>query len=248
MGMHPRKILWFVPVFLLLAACGAGSSTTTAPTQPSAPPSTNQPPQIAEVTVTPSFVVAGVGTATAHVDARDPDGDRLTYTWITNQNQTTGPDAPDFSYQTPGTQPASVRVTDAKGESVRATLPGITWADMDNRPYFDGYFDDQPNGLFFLLETRRTGASITEARLLFLRSGKEGFLDPAQAGTLDAAGNFTIRIKMKSDEDLQLIGKLIPGKDPRFFEPTSFGFLGKGRIVGGQFDGRTFTFGNHQLF
>jgi hypothetical protein len=91
------------------------------------------------------------------------------------------------------------------------------------------------------------GAFGDTCRRLLLRSGKEGFLDPAQPGTVDAAGNFTIRIKMKSDEDLQLIGKLIPGNEPRF-EPTPFGFLGKGRIVGGEFDGRTFTFGFHQLF
>ena len=48
-------------------------------------------------------------------------------------------------------------------------------------------------------------------------------------------------------EDLQLIGKLIPGNEPRF-EPSAFGFVGKGRIVGGQFDGRTFTFGFSRLF
>jgi hypothetical protein len=60
---------------------GNGSTSPTAFPSPS-PTGVNRPPEITGASITPS---AGgwrdLTTYTAHVDARDPDGERLTYAW-----------------------------------------------------------------------------------------------------------------------------------------------------------------------
>lgn len=72
-----RGIAAFSILITALAGCGKQS-----PTAPAAPAPVNSSPEIMSLTVNPSQVAIGQ-SADVVADARDTDGDALTYTWRT---------------------------------------------------------------------------------------------------------------------------------------------------------------------
>jgi hypothetical protein len=114
---------------LIAAACG-GSNGSTSPTVPSpSPTGINRPPEIVAASVTPA--TGGwhyLTTFSAHIDARDPDGDRLTYAWTDWKGQPVdgafSNGGADVSFTAQGFQtpqknvgPLTIIVTDARGGS-----------------------------------------------------------------------------------------------------------------------------------
>ncbi len=91
----------------------------------------NSNPTISSVTVTPGFVVAGMGNVTGTVSASDPDGDSLSYVWdVSTTSAAPGAGAPLVTYNGAnfthaatggGTQTARVTVSDGRGGSVSET-------------------------------------------------------------------------------------------------------------------------------
>jgi len=230
----------------LVIVCGCGARTPTTPTNsgsgPSpAPPSANRAPEIVGVTITPPLGVIGLTTMSVHVDARDPDGDALTYTWL--QANAVGPDSADYSFQTPGATPSRIRVTDSGGLSATAAVPPHEWANLNA---LDGFFGQQ-DWLSFALDLNQTGTILTGRFVDWDINDYDGTIDPAQPGTIDAAGHFRMRIKSGAGDDMLFIGQLVLGNDVRFL-PGNPGFMGKGTVVGGRHNGQSFTFGRHDPY
>jgi hypothetical protein len=226
------------PTLFLL--CGCGANTPSVPTTPTPTPSTNQAPQISSVTVSPALAVIGLATFTAHVDARDPDGDPLTYAWVAPGPKPVGANSADLSF-TAGEAGAPLRitVTDNKGAAASGQVEFVA-ADLDG--LYDGYFGSN-QGLQFSMVLRRTGTTVT-GTFHEARGDHNGVIDPAEPGTIDGAGNFRIRVKLGSLDDMIFIGRLISRRDPRFLS----NFVGTGHVQGGGFDGQSFTFGFHDPY
>ena len=247
--MMMRRIL-AVSLVTAMGACGdtrPPSSPTIPPTQPPGASAPNQAPQITAATITPTLGVANVTTFRAHVEAIDADGDSLSFTW-TYLGTVVGrgkdlvflpcfcrDDMPVIG------SPILVIVTDARGGEATAT---VRFVGATLTGAFDGYFGEVGHGFDFGLRLTQEGNRVTGT--MVDRAMHQGIVDTAQPGRIEADGRFEIRMKMQSVGDFTMIGQLLPSNGPAdgFFD----GFVGKGRIEGGLFDGRLFTFGSHDPY
>jgi hypothetical protein len=131
-------------------------STPTTPT-PNAPAS-NQPPQIASATITPSLGVFGLTTFTAHVDARDPDADPISIAW----SDASGPvvDTAELTFKAGALRaPLTVTIADGRG-GIASTKVSFVAGDMNG--VYDGFFGPEGHGLeYFFMRLTRTGETIT---------------------------------------------------------------------------------------
>jgi hypothetical protein len=239
--MLPRASL--AVVVSLMIACGGGSPAPT-PTSPTPPaPSANQSPQILSATVSPSLGVQDLTTFTAHVEARDPDADPFSISWSSPVLGTVGTNA-DLSFKSSVGSPLTVTVTDSKGASASAKVQVVV-ADL-NRDY-DGYFGKDGHGFDFSMHLTRTGTVVTGTFTDLTDHGHEGIVDPAGPGQIDAEGRFRIRFKLGSVGDFTVVGQLVPNDRP-VPDPFLSNWKGTGFVTGGQFAGRSFTFGEHNPF
>jgi len=103
---------------MALACLGCGAGRTSAPrTQPApAPGASNHPPTVRAL-CQPCTI--GVGkTLTLTADAKDADGDALTYAWSAPTGSASSASAPQTTWTAPavdGPVPITVRVTDSRG-------------------------------------------------------------------------------------------------------------------------------------
>jgi Bacterial Ig domain len=240
-----RRVLPIVGSFALSFAC-AGSPPTT-PTPLDTTPAANQPPKILSATVSPGMGVSQVTRFTARVEAVDPDGDPLTYAWLSG-NRTIASEEREFTFVPgPGVSaiaPFKVTVTDSRGASVSASVDFVTAA-LDWE--FDAWAGQPGHGFDFRLSLAQQGNTIT-GRITDFHGFHVGFTDPADPGRIDADGRFRIRFKLESLPDTIFTGELMPyqpGSAPFAFFTR---FIGVGRISGGRFDGYPFTFGYHDSY
>lgn len=87
-------------------------------------PKKNEPPEIQEITVTPADSVKPGEKAHLKVDADDPDGDKLDFTWSASGgtlSATTGEEVDWTAPQDTGTYTITVEAEDKEGETDKAT-------------------------------------------------------------------------------------------------------------------------------
>jgi hypothetical protein len=252
--MRTRTWMRCALLVLVVVAVSCGSDTT-APTAPSGTSTgTNHAPEIIAATVTPGFGVSGLTPMQAHVVARDPDRDTLTFTWkggVTGVNGgfKTVSTTQDFTFMSGEVlEPLTVTVTDSKGATTSIDV-NFTTASFAQPGSYDGHFgsgnsiDDQ----YFSLRLTRQGMVVTGTVILFANGslpGDSGTIDPEHPGQIDAAGHFAFRFKMRTLANFTMVGDLAP--TPR---GSSFSnFQGTGRGVGGPVDGQTFIFRTHDPY
>lgn len=230
----------------LLFACGG--SRPTSPTPIDTTPAANRPPTIVSASVSPSMGVSQVTTFTARVEAVDPDGDTLTYAWLSS-NHVIASQEHEFTF-VPGAgvsaiAPFKVTVTDSKGASASADADFITAAfDWE----FDGWAGEPGHGFDFRLSLAQQGNAIT-GKITDFRGYHVGFTDPADPGRIDVDGRFRIRFKLESLPDTIFTGELVPYQSSSSSPFVFFTrFIAVGRISGGRFDGQPFTFGYHDSY
>jgi hypothetical protein len=234
---------------------GCGGMSTTTPVSPSpTPASPNHAPEILSATVTPAVGVVGLTTFTAHVDARDPDGDPLSITWtdgdplsirwsdgsrfIIGHNADLTFEATDDLHP-----PLTVMVTDGKGGTIAAKVDYVAG---DLNGFYDGFFGPDLHGLAYYMHLTRSGTTIAGTISDF--GGTVGAIDPAEPGTIDGNGRIRIRFKFAPfGGDFVFEGRLVPYDKPlvgMFLANYAF----TGRVIGGKFNGQTFTFGVHNPY
>src|SRR6059036_6051 len=112
--MRVRIALSCVSIWFLLG-CHGGTSTITpaspTPISPSpGPVAPNEAPRIVAAAIAPSLGVVGLTTFTAHVEARDPDGDPLSIAWSDGAGHVVS-DAQDVTFKAGAVlAPLTVRV------------------------------------------------------------------------------------------------------------------------------------------
>jgi hypothetical protein len=184
---------------------------------------------------------------TAHVEARDPDADPLSVSWSGQGTGTVGTNV-DLTFRAGETGgPLTVRVTDSKGATANTKVDFVVG---DLNWYFDGYFGeigDEGHGFDFSMHLARNGTIVTGTFTDYRDHSHHGIVDPAEPGQIDAQGRFRLRFKVTSVGDFTFAGQLVPYKYPiaGVFQSN---FAGAGRVTGGPFDGRSFTFGEHNPY
>jgi len=232
---------------MMLAACGgAPAAPAPVPTAPApVPAAANRAPSILDASLTPTLGVAQLTTFHARVQAADPDGDPVSVTW-SSWNVPLG-DQSELAFTPCGcrgpspliSSPLDVAVSDGKGGRVTAKLDFIV-AGLTGS--FDGYYDDG-SGPLFIMDLTQTGSAAT-GTFYDVRREHRGTTDPADPGRIEADGHFTLRFKLPSEPDFVLTGQFEPNKTGRFLSA----YIGKGRVIGGVYDGRTFIFGIHDSY
>lgn len=236
--------LIFVGLLLApLAACGGGPTHPSVPATPGTSQPADNPPQIVSAAVTPSIGFDEATQFTAHVEARDPDGDSLSVAW-TNPLGIVVSEQRDFSFVRRGQSPAigsplSVAVTDGKGGRATARVDFVAVAFTGS---FDGAIGEK--GGFSLVLTQN-GNVVTGT---IFEHSHVGVMDPAEPGHVNPDGSFRLRFKLESLPDLTFVGTLVrcgssgEGCLPRF---PNRSYIAVGQLRGGRFDGESFTFGIH---
>ena len=238
-----------------LLGCGGSSAITPpspTPTSPSpAAPSPNRAPEILSVNITPSLGVVGLTTFMAHVDARDPDGDRLSIVWSDVVRRPVG-DSADVTFKAGQDvrAPLTVTVTDAKGGTASTTVDFI--AGDITCGSCAGYVEFGPKPLqYFGMQLSGTGTGRVTGTIIDYGDPVTfhfGTTDPAEPGQIDASGRFRIRFKFPLyGGDFVFDGQIVPYDKPRdgAFENN---YVFTGRVIGGEFDGHTVTFGERPRY
>jgi hypothetical protein len=229
----------------LLLGCGGTSTTTPASPTPSPTASPNQAPQIVSATVTPSAGIVGLTTFAAHVDARDPDGDPLSISWSDGARRLVGQTA-DLTFQAGHdvVAPLTVTVTDSKGVTATAKADFLA-GDINCHTYCEGFFGPEQNLDRFYLYLISTSTRVT-GTIKDSRTYEVGSTDPAEPGSIDAAGRFRVRFNFPLyGGDFVFEGQLAPSKP---LEPFLTNYMFTGRVIGGRLDGHTVTFGEHSPY
>jgi hypothetical protein len=244
--MRARTALALV-VSLMIVACGGGTHAPapTSPTPSSPSPPSNQPPQIVSATISPSVGVKDLTTFTARAEGTDPDGEPVTFSWSAPGRGAVG-GGPTFSFRggdVPG--PLTVTATDSHGATATATVP---FSAPDLNAFFDGWFGPRQN-VIFSMRLSRTGSVLTGTFTEIRSPGiwKEGTLDPADPGSIDSEGRFRMRVKIGS-EDFILDGRLEPYSGGGISGQFLSSYVGSGRVIGGEFAGQSFIFGEHNPY
>jgi hypothetical protein len=189
------------------AACG-GSSSSGSPTTP-----TNHSPVLGSMSVTPSFVMSQLGSITASASATDADGDAMTYTWdFGDGSQATGSSVTKTYTGSGGNMTVRVTVTDGKGGSATDTRqvavgsPMGPWTGTVNLATC-GLGTKPMTWSLTQVGTTMTG-SVTLAQGLCSYTPGTAVTDPAEPGTIDSSGKFSIRIKIPPYIDVYLKGQI----------------------------------------
>src|SRR5687768_17531920 len=182
-------------------ACG-GSGTSSSTVGPTAVPAGNRAPELVAATVTP-----GTGgwsyltTYAAHAEARDPDGDSVTFAWkdwkglpVEGTVANSGADivftSRGFDEEPRNVSPFTLTVTDSTGASTTVTVK------FDNLylryTRFRGRIGDRVGYSLLLNQTKASLTGLIRDPRAFDEQGQS---DPGDSATIDALGNFRIRFK-----------------------------------------------------
>lgn len=221
-----RKLL-ILGLFVLLAACGGGgSSTPSTPTTPTTPQA-NRAPTITSISVTPTFGIATFTTYTFASSATDPDVDSLTYSWDLAGNARTGA-SQSIVFGSGGNGLGTLTVTDGRGGSVSQSVEFVsatgsgTWS--GNIPLSEG-----PRPLNATLAQSSSSGAMTGTWNVPSR-GTVGNLDPAVQNGIDANGRVVLRFKITQGgtfNDFTFTGQMQPSGRSIIGSVTGSGFGGQ---------------------
>ena len=222
-----RKFLTvcFVSSFVLIAACGGGSSssTPTSPTTPSTPaPPANRAPVINSLNFAPAFGIAGLTQFSFNASASDPDGDSVGYAWDVAGNPFTGTNGTvTFVNGFNGT--ARLTVSDNKGATATDTRSFVVGSMSGSWLVTSGPLV----GSSFNLSQSATGLVTGSFTLPGLGSGNT---DPAQPGRITSSAGLTMRVKLGPFTDFNMSGTM-----------DATGRVVSGNLQGSGFTGQPFT-------
>jgi len=193
--------------------------------------------------------VVGLTTFTAHVDTVDPDGDPISIVWSDPFGQV-GTGA-ELTFKAGDVrQPFTVTVTDGKGG---VASEKVTFVAGTINGAYDGNIGPALGGEYFFMLLQRTGTTITGTLADYKYETEDhhyqvGTVDPGDPGRIDADGRFRLRFKFAPyGGDFAFEGQMVPYDKPitgRFLTDYAF----SGRVIGGQFNGQTVIFGEHNPY
>jgi hypothetical protein len=243
-------IVYSLSIVLCLAAAACDDAPKTYPTEPTnpigGPTSGVNTLQLVNASITPGLGVVGLTTITAHVEARQSNGNPLSYAWTSSSKATVG-DKPDYTFTAGDVYgPLTATISDGRGGTVSVQLPFIN-ASLSSS--FDGHIGDGNTSTgYFSLRLTQTGTKVTGSGYLDTSTSEShtATIDPAQPGTIDAEGHFTFRLKVESTDDITLTGDLMlpPKGGPSYYG----GYLARGQVVSGPFAGQPFVFSVHDPY
>lgn len=191
------------------AACsggGGGSSSTTTPTP------TNRSPSITSMSFSPSFGIQQLSTFSYSAGATDADGDSLTYAWDIAGNARTGASG-SISFTNGGSGTARVTVSDGKGGSASDTrtftvgsMTGRWVGTVDLNTCLPGVV--KPVDATFTQSNTVVTGTVTLAEGLCSFQPGTAPTDPAEPGTINAAGTISIRVKIGQFTDVYFRGDM----------------------------------------
>ena len=199
-----------------------GGSTPTAP-----PPTTqqNRSPSITQVSVNPTFGIAGLQVFSLTAVASDPDNDPLTYSWNVGGTPFSGP-TPQFTVPNPGGNfSGTVTVTDGRAGSPTGTVDFIAGSMSGTWRVTTGSL------LNMTLLLNQSASGIVTGTWNHPGVGS-GNLDPFQPGQINAAGQLTMRLKVQTGSflDFNMNGSM-----------ATTGRQVTGTITGSGFSGQPFV-------
>lgn len=182
------------------AACGR-SGAVTGPTAEGPPPTSNRPPEVTSISVTPDHGMAYLTTFIAQARAQDADGEAVTYHWDFGDGSTAAGPSVSKIYVRGGLSTLSLTVSDAKG--------GLSWAarTVTVKSLSGAWRGFQtPAALHhFSLALTQTDSVVTGTYADELGAGR---LDPAEPGHVNLDGRFELRVKRGKFSDFTLRGSL----------------------------------------
>jgi len=186
-------------VALALGACG-GSSSPASPTTPStistATPS-NRSPSV-NASVSPSFGIATLSNFTFTAIGSDPDEDTLSYQWSFSDGSSGSGSQVSRIYLSEGNYSETVRVTDGRGGTAEASV-NVTVASLTGR--WRGVW----RTFDFTMDLTQTASVVTGT---YVDSAGNGRTDPAEPGSINSGGSFTIRMKRGAFGDFYFRGQI----------------------------------------
>lgn len=200
-GTTPAFRILLVVTALGTAACAGG--TGGGPTDPS--PSSNRPPTVGSITVTPAFGISQLTTFSLSATGSDPDGDPLTYLW-TYPGGAAGGAAVNTKITAGGAATISLAVTDSRGGSAGASRT-VTIGSMTGR-----WRGENLCGAFDFTFTQNGGTVTGAGRALQpwcnVPNGTEFRTDPAEPGKINSTGKIEIRYKAGIFIDAYMRGQM----------------------------------------
>ncbi len=190
--MTPVKIVGLIAgSALVLAGCsssGGGSPTTPTPT--------DHAPVVTSVTASPSFGVSQLTSFSFNASATDADNDSLTYSWTFGDGASAAGQTATHVYTNSGAEAIQVTANDGKG----MTGTGTQTVNVGSMTGTWSLTTIACPGQTATLALTQTGGTVTGTISMpngFCNAapGLVGNTDPAQPGTIDAAGNVFIRFK-----------------------------------------------------
>jgi hypothetical protein len=185
-------------VALGAAACGGTGGGATTPTTPTTPTQANRAPVINNVTVNPTSGLQGHTLFNFSVSASDADNDGLNYTWDIAGSARSGQNAA-ITFTNGGTGTATVTVTDGKGGSVQGSQTFVVNT-MTGNWTGTGYWGS------FTMNITQNGTLITGTYTD--KDGVSTVGPTGEPGTIDASGNFSLRVKLAPFTDFTFKGTL----------------------------------------
>lgn len=184
------------------AACG-NKEAPTGPTGPNQPGTGNRNPVINSVQVSPTFGISDLTVFNLTATASDPDGDVLTYTWSATGQTFAGASQQLQFTGSGGSIRATVNVNDGRGGTASGNVDLVlgsmrgTWV-VTNGPA-------EVLGMTLSLNQNSAGIVTGTFNMPFFGNGNT---DPAEPGRITSAGLLTMRVKIGSFTDFNMIGTM----------------------------------------
>ncbi len=164
------------------------------------------------MTFSPSFGIQQLASFSYSASATDPDGDTLTYTWDIAGNVRTGSSG-SISFSNGGNGTARVTVSDGKGGSASdsrtftvGSMTGRWIGTVDLNTCLPGTV--KPVDATFTQSNTVVTGTVTLAEGLCSFQPGTAPTDPAEPGTINAAGTISIRVKIGQFTDVYFRGDM----------------------------------------
>jgi hypothetical protein len=221
-----RSLVCLIAALTFAASCGGGGSSSSTPSSPSGGGGTTTPtnhaPVITNATFTPAFGIAFLQNFTGNVSATDSDGDALSYSWDFGDGTSSTQQNPSKVYTgAGGTMPVRITVSDGKSATsydVRTATASstITVAVGSMTGSWSGTVDlntclpgrTKPVTANLTQSSTVVTGNVTLAEGLCSFQPGTAVTDPAEPGSINAAGTVSFRVKIPPYTDVYFKGTI----------------------------------------